>query len=121
MSNGKIVVSRTEDSPATPFPWGEIRWMFHRHLATDAEMTFGVVTIRKGQSNPTHSHPNCEELLYLMKGELDHYVNGETCRLTPGMMIRLPRDSIPPPYESAVFPDTVLRSMVTTVVPDVSP
>ena len=68
MSTGKIVIMNERDAPATPFPWGEIRWLYHRHLAADAEMTFGVVTIRRGERNPMHSHPNCEELLYLLQG-----------------------------------------------------
>jgi len=93
LSEGKVVVSRYDHTFSRRFPWGEIRWLYHRHLAADAEMTFGVVTIRRGERNPMHSHGNCEEILYLLEGELDHYVDSECIHLSAGAMIRLPRDA----------------------------
>ena len=91
MSEAKVVVRHADKVLPTKFPWGEIRWLFHSHLASDAEMTLGVVTIRPGERNPQHGHSNCEELLYLIQGQLDHYVEDESFPLTAGAMIRLPR------------------------------
>ena len=93
MTAGKIVVRTSNGTQPSPFPWGEIRWLYHSHLAADAEMTFGVVTIRAGEHNPAHSHANCEELLYLLQGELDHHVDEDVYHLTPGTLIRLPRNT----------------------------
>ena len=91
LSTGKVVVTRVEDVRPASFPWGQIRWLFHSHLATDAEMTFGVVTLRQGKSNPGHNHPNCEELLYLLKGRLEHCVGESRTTMSPGTLIRIPR------------------------------
>ena len=58
------------------FSWGAIEWLFNGELAPGAEQTLGFVEIAAGQKNPLHAHPNCEELLYLIEGELDHSSGG---------------------------------------------
>ena len=67
-----------------------IKWLFSGETAPGAEQTLGYVVIQPGQKNPLHAHPNCEELLYLISGELDHSLNGATYRLRPGDAIRVP-------------------------------
>jgi len=47
-------------------------------------MTFGEVVIRAGHSNPAHSHPNCEEILYLIAGRLEHRAGDEVFQMGPG-------------------------------------
>lgn len=42
-----------------------------------------------GAHNPLHSHPNCEEILYV--GSCEHKLGDETVRLGPGSAIRIPR------------------------------
>ncbi len=56
-----------------------------------AEQTLGVVTIHPGKRNPFHSHPNREELLYVVSGEGEHKLGDEVFHLTPGAVIRIPR------------------------------
>ena len=77
-------------APAQVFPWGEIRWL--HSAATGAEgLTIGEVVINPGQENRPHSHPNCEEVLYLISGELEHTCGDEEPYvLKPGMSIRIP-------------------------------
>ena len=56
-----------------------------------AEQTLGVVTIYPGKRNPLHSHPNCDELLYVVSGECEHKLGDEMFHLTPGAVMRIPR------------------------------
>src|SRR3954463_6412051 len=67
-----------------------ITWLFSGQTAPGAEQTLGYVVIQPGQKNPLHAHPNCEELLYLISGELDHSLEDATYRLKPGDSIRVP-------------------------------
>lgn len=67
-----------------------IKWLFSGQTAPGAEQTLGHVVIQPGQKNPLHSHPNCEELLYLISGELDHSFEDKVYRLRPGDAIRVP-------------------------------
>ena len=93
MSQGKIVITRAEQVNATPFSWGNVRWLFHGRLASDAEMTFGIVTLNPGEAMPAHAHDNCEELMYLIRGKLSYEVRGETHPIGPATLLRVPRGS----------------------------
>jgi quercetin dioxygenase-like cupin family protein len=67
-----------------------IKWLFSGKTAADTAQTLGYVVIEPGQKNPLHAHPNCEEVLYLISGELDHSLDGAVYRLGPGDAIRVP-------------------------------
>jgi len=72
------------------YPWGWIRWLMSSKLDPKAEMTFGLVEINPGQRNPTHIHPNCEEILYVLSGSCEHWLGKEKCVLKAGDVIRIP-------------------------------
>jgi quercetin dioxygenase-like cupin family protein len=72
------------------YPWGWIRWMMNSQLDPGAAQTFGVVEINPGQRNPLHSHPNCEELLYVISGSCEHIVGDKKYVLKAGDLIRVP-------------------------------
>ncbi|HET7769628.1 MAG TPA: cupin domain-containing protein [Chloroflexota bacterium] len=67
-----------------------IKWLFSGQTAPDTAQTLGYVVIEPGQKNPLHAHPNCEEVLYLISGELDHSLGDEVYRLRAGDAIRVP-------------------------------
>jgi len=67
-----------------------IKWLFSGESAPGAAQTLGYVVIDPGKKNPLHAHPNCEEVLYLISGELDHSLDGATYHLRPGDAIRVP-------------------------------
>jgi quercetin dioxygenase-like cupin family protein len=71
--------------------WGQLSWLVGAARVPGAEQTFGVVTINPGKRNPLHSHPNCEELLYVISGECDHKLGDELFHMTPGSVICIPR------------------------------
>jgi quercetin dioxygenase-like cupin family protein len=75
---------------ALPFDWGSIQWLVSDRQMADSRLTFGVVQINAGVRNPTHYHPNCDEVLFVLEGTLDHSLGAEMIRLTPGMAIHIP-------------------------------
>lgn len=84
------VVGSMEDNIAIS-DWGKISWMVGEVEMPGAEQTMGVVTIAPGKRNPLHSHPNCEELLYVVSGECSHKLGDAMYTLKPGNVIRIPR------------------------------
>ena len=64
--------------------WGSLNWLANEELTGSQKLTVGHVVIRKGMNNPRHSHPNCEEILYLLSGKLEHEVAGQWVTLQPG-------------------------------------
>jgi quercetin dioxygenase-like cupin family protein len=70
--------------------WGSLQWLASREIGNTEGLVLGRVIIKPGQSNPRHRHPNCEEVLYLMRGRMEHTVDDETVILSAGDVITLP-------------------------------
>lgn len=91
LSEAKGFVARREDVAKMEQLWGHLTWLVGANEMPGSEQTFGLVTIYPGERNPLHSHPNCEELLYVVSGECEHLLGEETYRLGAGSVIRIPR------------------------------
>lgn len=83
-------VVQPEDTSTEVFPWGSITWMDSAAITGSETLTVGVVCIEPGQSNPEHLHPNCDETLYLVEGELDHSIEDSHYPLVAGSLIHVP-------------------------------
>lgn len=64
--------------------WGSLTWLASQPIGNARGLTLGRVVIRRGMSNPRHRHPNCEEVLYLLRGRLEHTVGEHTVVLEAG-------------------------------------
>jgi quercetin dioxygenase-like cupin family protein len=84
MSAFTVIPAATIASGTDRKEWGSLSWFASRALAGTAGLTVGRVVIKAGQSNPRHAHPNCEEVLYLLDGELEHTAGDEVVHLRPG-------------------------------------
>ena len=72
--------------------WGTLQWIVDGKDGTSEVMTVGKVTIYPEKSNPYHTHPNCEEILYVITGELEHTIDEErTVRLSAGDTMVIPQ------------------------------
>jgi quercetin dioxygenase-like cupin family protein len=75
------------------YPWGGIVWFASRAVGGAEELTLGLTTILPGLANPLHRHPNCEEALYVLRGEIDQVIEGRaTARLKAGDAVLIPRN-----------------------------
>jgi len=70
--------------------WGTLQWVCNDHLMPGSEQTLGLASILPGKHNPTHYHPNCEEVLYVISGQGLQSYDGRTVELKPGMTICIP-------------------------------
>ena len=84
-------VNGVSDENSVMLSWGQIAWLVGASQMPDAEQTFGIVTIYPNQRNPLHSHPNCEELLYVVSGTCEHKLGDEVFNVEPGCVVRIPR------------------------------
>lgn len=98
-----------DDQQAHQFSWGSIQWLCSGGLFPDAQQTFGFVQIKPGQKNPLHHHPNSDEVLYLLEGELSHSLGDEVYHLVPGMSIHIPQGV---PHDAINTGDQVARMLV---------
>lgn len=70
--------------------WGELTWFADGEMGNSEEVTVGRCVIKPGRKNPTHTHPNCSEVLTVMAGRIEHAVEGgRTVRMGVGDTITI--------------------------------
>ena len=88
------VVGAMSDAPIEQHSWGRIVWLSSAAIWADSKQTLGYVEIDAGETNYRHRHPNCEEVLLLMDGDLEHQVGDAVVNMKPGSVLRIPRDVV---------------------------
>lgn len=65
-----------------------------KYLTKGPNVDVGVVVLKPGQDFQNHYHTICEEIFYILEGEIDFYINNEKIDTKPGDMIQCsPKDS----------------------------
>ncbi len=70
--------------------WGTLAWMADAANAGLDGLTLGRVTLNPRCTNPRHSHPNCDEVLHVISGEIEHSIGVETVFLRAGDTLVIP-------------------------------
>ena len=87
----KTSIVHTDETPRQELEWGSTAWCIGEAAGNSETLTFGRVVIKPGQSNPQHGHHTCDEVLYLLSGELVHYADDmEPTRMGPRDVISIP-------------------------------
>ena len=99
MSEQTQAAGRGGFQPATgvrvePQEWGRLEWMVAGSLGNSDTLTVGKCFIDPGQANPVHHHPNCDEVLHVVRGRIRHRVGDESLEMGPGDTISIPVGSI---------------------------
>jgi len=77
------IAAETEDHRIEE-EWGSLTWLASRGIGNAEGVVFGRVVVKPGCSNPRHSHANCEEVLYLLQGQLEHSIGDDTISMEAG-------------------------------------
>ena len=72
------------------FDWGTITWMVSGPLGNSSTMTVGRSDIFPGRQNTRHYHPNCDEVLHVIQGTIEHACDDDLIRMGPGDTISIP-------------------------------
>jgi len=62
------------------------------YYAHGSNMTFGYIEIKQGTKMPEHNHMH-EQITYIIEGQLDMVIGGESCSLTAGMYYVIPSNT----------------------------
>ena len=90
MTDDPVRTAGATEASRTDTAWGSLRWLASGEIGNVEGLTLGRVVIRRGASNPRHSHPGCEEVLYLLAGRLEHTLGDRTVTLAPGDTLAIP-------------------------------
>jgi quercetin dioxygenase-like cupin family protein len=84
-------LARTHTHQTEHTDWGRLVWMVSGKLGNSTTMTLGRCYIEPGKENPRHYHPNCDEVLHVLQGTIDHSFDDETVRMNAGDTISIPQ------------------------------
>ena len=88
MSNENFVSS--EDVSTQLFDWGTLKWMATPDVNGSEQFSAGVVQLEPGKGHELHTHPESDEILYVISGEGEQTVEDETREVGSGEMIFIP-------------------------------
>ena len=52
------------------FPWGTIEWLANDEVGNSRELSLARMTLPPAKATDTHIHANCEESIYVVRGEV---------------------------------------------------
>jgi oxalate decarboxylase/phosphoglucose isomerase-like protein (cupin superfamily) len=80
----------SEDVETQRFDWGTLKWMATPEVNDSERFSAGVVNLEPGKGHDIHTHPDSDEILYIISGEGEQTVAEDTREVGPGEMIYIP-------------------------------
>jgi quercetin dioxygenase-like cupin family protein len=90
-ANEPVKVIETQECTAVEYEWGAIKWICDRKATPGSLQSFGYAFLLPGKTNPEHRHMTCEEIIYMLAGELKVYANDECITIRPGQTALIPK------------------------------
>ncbi|HEY1659926.1 MAG TPA: cupin domain-containing protein [Candidatus Sulfotelmatobacter sp.] len=84
------IVSPAANNQVIQYPWGQLTWYVSRELKNSDTMTVGEAVIKPGLENPRHFHPNCDEVLHVIKGRILQTVGDKSVEMNEGDTVSIP-------------------------------
>jgi len=79
---GKFMISA--QTPPETLDWGKLRWMSHPPSTGAKNLTVIEVNITPGKGHDFHKHPDQEEVIYVISGKVEQWLDQEMRILGPG-------------------------------------
>lgn len=83
------VMRRADQHEVISEDWGTLSWVASKSIGNVEGLTVGRATIKTGQTNPRHRHPNSEEVLLLLKGQIEHTLGDMAITMSAGDVITI--------------------------------
>jgi quercetin dioxygenase-like cupin family protein len=87
-------ITRAGDVASEDYPWGRLDWFVSRALGNSDKLTVGRCQIDPGGANAPHYHPNCDEVLHVLRGRIRHRLGDEYVEMTEGDTISIPTGEV---------------------------
>ena len=71
--------------------FGSVQWAARAGDPPGAEQTVGLAVFHAGKSNIEHTHPDSEEVVYVLDGKVTHTLGDQRTTLRAGDLIVVPR------------------------------
>lgn len=90
-----VPTKHEDDVEELNLPGRHLRWIVNEELLGAKHCSSCVIRVEAGQTvRPAHSHPNGEEVIYIIRGNGRVLVNGEVSPVREGMAILFPQGQV---------------------------
>lgn len=79
-----------DDVESQLFDWGVLKWMNTPEITGSDRFSAGVVKLEPGKGHERHTHPDSDEILYVIRGEGEQEVADTTRDIETGEMVFIP-------------------------------
>jgi quercetin dioxygenase-like cupin family protein len=93
-------VTETEMQVET-LPWGPHHWLCRPGLTDAQDLLLVRVHMPPGQGHKFHTHPEMEEIIYVLSGRAEQWVDRERRSLSPGQIAHIPKGIVHGTYNAA--------------------
>lgn len=79
-----------DDVESLVFDWGILKWMSTPEVTGGERFSAGMVKLEPGKGHERHTHPDSDEILFVIRGEGEQEVADETREIEAGDMVFIP-------------------------------
>jgi quercetin dioxygenase-like cupin family protein len=112
----------TRFRPASSIRRDEHDWGIFAQLSGPMDGLDGIVAIEAtflpGKAHPFHYHPGQEEVIYVVEGTVEQWVESESRTLTVGDAVVIPADAVHATYNETAEPAKILAILSPAVEGD---
>ena len=90
--HGRFMLSA--DTPPETLDWGKLRWTSHPPSTGAGQLTVIEVNITPGCGHDFHKHPDQEEVIYCISGQVEQWLDTERRVLGPGDSVFIGKDVV---------------------------
>lgn len=89
---GRFMLSA--DTPPEVLDWGQLRWMSSPPATGAKDLTVIEVNITPGNGHDFHKHPDQEEVIYVISGDVEQWLDTDKRVLGPGDSVFIGADVV---------------------------
>jgi quercetin dioxygenase-like cupin family protein len=98
MPNRRFVTAT--EMQVEPSPWGPHEWLSRPELTNAEELLLVRVVMPPGRAHQFHRHPAMEEIIYILSGTAEQWVDQQRRTLRAGEIAHIPRDVVHGTYNA---------------------
>lgn len=98
--NHPLTFVTARDMEVEQLPWGPHDWLCRPGLTEAQNLLLVRVHMPPGKAHAFHRHPAMEEIIYVMEGAAEQWVDRDARILGPGEIAHVPRDVVHGTYNA---------------------
>jgi quercetin dioxygenase-like cupin family protein len=100
MPSGPLKFVTSSELQVEGSPWGPHEWLSRPGLTEAHDLLMVRVLMPPGRAHQFHRHPGLEEIIYVISGTAEQWVDREHRLLSPGEMAHIPRNVVHGTYNA---------------------